>query len=127
MKEKIFRSFSLDLPKSRHEDAFDVVSATLKEHCLDTECGTFRWQLCREQTTRFVLFFTTFTRLLGFPLVRKNQISLQMRSSESCCSIAIEAACATREASLLADSVVEETIAAARKVLEELLEEPVLI
>lgn len=127
MKEKIFRSFSLDLPNSRHEDAFDVVSATLEEHCLDTECGTFRWQRCREQTSRFVLFFATITRLLGFPLVRQNQISLQMRSSENRCIIAIEAACATRESGLLAHSVVEETIVAAHKVLEELREEPVLI
>jgi hypothetical protein len=50
-----------------------------------------------------------------------------MRSSENRCIIAIEADCTTSESGLLAHSVVEETIAAAHKVLEELLEEPVLI
>jgi hypothetical protein len=74
-----------------------------------------------------VLFFATITRLLGFRLVRKSQIRLQMRSSENRCIIAIEADCTTSESGLLAHSVVEETIAAAHKVLEELLEEPVLI
>ena len=127
MKEKIFRSFSLDLPNSRHDEALEVVRATLKEHCLDTECGTFRWQLCQEQASRFVLFFATVSRLIGIPLVRKNQISLQVRSAESHCIVAIEAACATREASKLAHSVVEETIAAAQKVLEELVEEAAVL
>ena len=122
MAEKILRTFSVDLSGALHEEARAIVQATLIEHCLDTECGTFRWQSDPSAGNHFILSFATVKRWLGLAVaVREHHIRLNLLGTENALTIVMEAACATREASHIALSVLEETIVAAGKALEDLL------
>lgn len=119
MKTRLFQEFKILLPHVGREAVRAAIEAMLVEYCLDTECGTFRWQA--RQRDSFTLPFRTLSRLIGLPLVHHNELTLTVDFDDACCNVAIEARCATAAAAKLAAAVLDETISAAHKGLEQYL------